>query len=81
VWTNALAAGFRPASSLAVAAEETGKFFFTAMIVLADSGSGTKYTATVIHSDEASCKTHADMGFKEGWGTALDQLVELAKKM
>ncbi len=80
-WTNALAPGFRPASSSAVKTEETGNFFFTAMIALADHGSGTKYTATVIHADEASCKTHADMGFEDGWGKALDQLVELAKRM
>jgi len=81
VWTNALAPGFRPASIFAARAEETGGFVFTAMITLAAHANGTKYTATVIHADEAGCKKHADMGFHEGWGKALDQLVELAKKM
>jgi len=43
-------------------------------------GSGTKYTSTVIHADEAGCKKHAAMGFKESWGKALDQLIALARK-
>ena len=42
---------------------------------------GTKYTATAIHRDEAGAKAHAEMGFKEGWGAALDQLVALAKTL
>src|SRR5665647_594881 len=33
------------------------------------------------NADEARCKKHAAMGFHEGWGKALDQLVALAKKM
>lgn len=54
---------------------------FTATIALSAHAKGTKYTATVIHAEEADCKKHAEMGFHEGWGKALDQLVELAKKM
>jgi uncharacterized protein YndB with AHSA1/START domain len=42
---------------------------------------GTRYTATVIHADEDGCKKHAAMGFREGWGKALDQLVAYAGKM
>jgi uncharacterized protein YndB with AHSA1/START domain len=37
-------------------------------------GNGTRYTATALHRDEATRQRHADMGFHEGWGTALDQL-------
>ena len=81
VWTNALTPGFRPASSPATKTGEIVGFAFTAMITLATHGNGTKYTTTVIHADEASCKKHAEMGFHEGWGKALDQLVALAKKM
>ena len=81
VWTNALMPGFRPASTTDHKAEETGAFFFTASIELASHGTGTRYTATVIHADEASCQKHAAMGFHEGWGKALDQLVAYAKKM
>jgi uncharacterized protein YndB with AHSA1/START domain len=57
---------------------------FTATIALEDciteSGrTGTKYTATVRHADEAGCKQHADIGFEAGWGAALDQMLEMIK--
>ncbi|MBI4936707.1 MAG: SRPBCC family protein [Nitrosomonadales bacterium] len=80
VWTNALLPGFRPAPSSVNMAEETGAFFFTASIQLAAHGTGTRYTATVRHGDEAGCKQHAAMGFREGWGIALDQLVAYVAK-
>jgi uncharacterized protein YndB with AHSA1/START domain len=80
VWTNALLPGFRPTHSSAKA-DSTVEFLFTAMIELKTLVNGTQYTATVIHADEAGCKQHAEMGFHEGWGMALDQLVELARKM
>ena len=38
-------------------------------------GLGTKYTALAMHRDEAGRKQHEQMGFHDGWGTALDQLV------
>lgn len=81
VWTNALAPGFRPAPTPAARPEDHLEFFFTATVALASLPKGTRYTATVIHADEAGCKKHAAMGFHEGWGKALDQLVALAKKM
>jgi hypothetical protein len=28
-------------------------------------------------ADARGCKQHADMGFADGWGAALDQLVQL----
>jgi uncharacterized protein YndB with AHSA1/START domain len=34
----------------------------------------------VIHRDEAGRKQHEEMGFHEGWGKALDQLVEYSKR-
>ena len=72
VWTDALLPGFRPAQEP----------FFTAVIELFDSGGGgTRYVATAIHRDAAGRQRHADMGFVEGWGTALDQLVEHARTM
>jgi len=30
-----------------------------------------------MHADEDACKQHSDMGFAEGWGAAVDQLVTL----
>jgi uncharacterized protein YndB with AHSA1/START domain len=65
VWTDALLPGYRPAE----------KPFFTAIIALEKQGKGTRYTATAIHRDEAGKKQHEEMGFHNGWGTALDQLV------
>jgi hypothetical protein len=30
-----------------------------------------------MHGDEDACKRHEQMGFREGWGKALDQLVAM----
>lgn len=78
VWTSALLPGFRPVANSATGMTD---FLFTATIELTAQGSGTKYAATVIHADEEGCKKHADIGFHEGWGKALEQLVEYSKKM
>lgn len=79
VWTNALLPGFRPSNLTATCGSDDTSFMFTAMLQLADDGPGTRYTATVIHADEAGCQTHAAMGFEAGWGAALDQLVAMIK--
>ncbi len=34
-----------------------------------------------MHGDEASTKRHGQMGFHDGWGKALEQLVAVAKAM
>jgi uncharacterized protein YndB with AHSA1/START domain len=73
IWTGALLPGFRPAQ-----AGGDGPVF-TAVVALEPHGKGTKYTAMALHRDEAERKAHEDMGFHEGWGTVLDQLVEFAK--
>lgn len=75
VWTNALAPGFRPVP--ASAAE--GFFFFTAIVALTPQDSGTLYEARVLHGTPEDCQRHAAMGFEEGWGKALDQLIEFVK--
>ena len=71
VWTSALGPGYRPVT--------TGKnppgLLFTGMLLLESVDGGTKYTAIAIHGDEAAKTTHDEMGFQEGWGTVLDQLV------
>ncbi|GAA1200951.1 SRPBCC family protein [Pseudonocardia alaniniphila] len=74
VFTSGLGPGFRP-----VIVE--GGFPFTAVISMEPDGSGTKYTATAIHADASAKKSHEDMGFIDGWGMALDQLVEVAKSL
>lgn len=66
VITDCLLAGYRP----------SGKSFMTAVITLEPVGAGsTKYTARVFHPDEATRKKHEEMGFHDGWSTALEQLV------
>lgn len=75
VWTSALGPGYRP--SITESVESGGPFTFTAVISLEPAGSGTKYSALVIHGDVESCKKHDAMGFHGGWGTALTQLVEV----
>jgi uncharacterized protein YndB with AHSA1/START domain len=71
IWTDALLAGYRPSANP----------FFTAVLELEPSGKGTRYTATAIHRDEQGRKKHEEMGFYQGWGTVLDQLVVYAKTM
>ena len=75
-WTAALLPGFRP---LAPEAATAGPLLFSAIITLEPRGAGTRYTATVIHADAASSAKHAEMGFHQGWGAALDQLVALMR--
>ena len=71
VFTDALLPGYRPAQNP----------FMTAIIAIEPHGSGTRYTATALHHDAAARKKHEEMGFHQGWGAALDQLVAHAKKM
>ena len=71
VWNDALLPGYRPSE----------KPFITAIVALEPHGNGTRYTAMAIHRDEATRKGHEEMGFQEGWGKALDQLVAHAKTM
>ena len=77
-WTNALLPGYRPSSSGAASAHD---LVFTAVITMKKQGKGTKYSALAIHRNEGDAQNHAKMGFHDGWGKALDQLVALAKKM
>lgn len=76
VWTGALLPGYRPANLSADV-----PFVFTAVIELEPHGPGTRYRATVLHSNEHGRAKHEAMGFYHGWGAALDQLVALAKTM
>jgi uncharacterized protein YndB with AHSA1/START domain len=80
VWTSALGPGYRPL----IKTSATGscvELYFTAIITLEAQGTKTKYTAIAIHGDEASSKKHEEIGFYQGWGAALDQLVALAKTL
>ncbi len=79
VWTSALGPGYRP---LPGPVESTGtatlSFNFTVSLELTADGNRTKYVARAMHGDAAACQQHAAMGFAEGWGAALDQLIAVA---
>jgi uncharacterized protein YndB with AHSA1/START domain len=74
VFTSVLGPGFRPLE------QAEGGLAFTAVITLEDDGQGTRYTATAMHPTAAGRQAHEAMGFHQGWGAALDQLVEMAKR-
>ncbi len=77
VWTNALGPGFRPNPK---PDELSLGFFFVVELTLSElPNGGTSYTAVVMHQDAAGREAHAAMGFEQGWGIALEQLVELQK--
>ncbi|MPZ20765.1 MAG: polyketide cyclase [Luteitalea sp.] len=76
VWTVALGPGYRPSNRTSEVPS------FTAVITLAPHGNGgTKYTALAMHGDEEDRRRHDEMGFQDGWGKALEQLVALAKSL
>ncbi len=71
VFTDALHPGYRPA----------GSSFMTGVILLEPAGTGTRYMAIALHQDVETRKKHEEMGFHEGWGIALDQLVAYMKEL
>lgn len=65
VFTDALAPSYRP----------NAQSFFTGIIEMFPHDDGCRYVATAVHGNKEACAQHADMGFLDGWGTCLDQLV------
>jgi len=74
VWTSTLGPGYRPAPAVPAG---VASFQMTAIVALQAQGPRTRYTAVVLHADEAARERHEKMGFHVGWGKALDQLVAL----
>lgn len=71
VFTDAFTEGWIPAGP-----------FMVATVTFEDLGNGkTRYVATARHWTAEACKSHEEMGFLEGWGVCLDQLVELTKTL
>ena len=68
VFTAAMGPGFRPLR---------GEMPFTAVISdCAPEGDGTRYSASAMDTaTPEDARSHREMGFHEGWGAALDQLV------
>jgi uncharacterized protein YndB with AHSA1/START domain len=76
VWTSVLGPGYRPAIQ---GSDGPCGLHFTAVITFEAQGAYTKYKALVLHGNEESAKKHEEMGFYQGWGSALDQLIAFAK--
>lgn len=70
VFTDTYSTGWKPAPEP----------FMTAIISFEDLGGGrTRYTALVRHRTAEAAKTHRNMGFFDGWGTAADQMEAYAQ--
>lgn len=69
VWSDAMGPDFRP----------RGAPFITVIVLMDPDGDGTRYSARVLHKDEADRIRHEQMGFADGWGQCLDQLAELVE--
>lgn len=73
VWTGLMTRGYRPQVI------PPGAPVFTCILTFTAEGKGTRYRAHVMHLDPAAKQAHEAMGFTQGWGAALDQLVALLK--
>ncbi len=72
VFTDAFGPGWEP----------NPEAFFTAVVSFeALPGDRTQYTARALHWTEENCRKHEAMGFHQGWGQCLDQLVEVAARL
>lgn len=70
VFTDGYTEGWKPAE----------KPFMTAILLLEDAGEGkTRYKAIARHPTKEIREQHEQMGFHEGWGIVLDQLVGYVK--
>jgi uncharacterized protein YndB with AHSA1/START domain len=74
VWTSALGPGYRPLDP------SSAPWFFTAVLTFEPLGNGgCKYTAMAVHTTREHAEAHEKMGFSQGWGKVLEQLVEYVK--
>ena len=75
-WTSSLGPGFSPKVA------DADDLAMTATIELRPDGAGgTHYRAVALHGRPEDRQRHEEMGFAEGWGTALDQLVEAVRAL
>ncbi|MBT9447382.1 MAG: SRPBCC family protein [Hyphomonadaceae bacterium] len=70
VGTSMLTEGWRPA---------TPWIGITSIFTMEDEGEGTRYVARCMHRNGDEAKKHEEMGFYDGWGTAITQLEEVAR--
>lgn len=71
VWTDGNGPGFRPRADT----------FMVADMTFAPSPKGTLYRALVMHCSPEQRAQHEEMGFFDGWGTAIGQIEALAQSL
>ena len=72
VWTTLLAEGWQPVEPWLA---------LTAIITFEAERGGTRYASRVLHKNAEASKKHEEMGFHDGWGTAIDQLSAVAEQL
>lgn len=70
-FTDVLMSGWRPA--------EKPFLGFAAIITMEDEGERTRYRARALHKTPEDAKKHDEMGFSDGWNTAISQLEAIAR--
>jgi len=71
VFTTVLTEGWQPVEPwLAI----------TAILTFAAQDDGTLYSARVLHKNPEDSRKHDEMGFQDGWGTAIGQLADLLER-
>lgn len=75
VWTNVMGPGFELKPE--PAEPHLGFFFVVDLRLEPLPDGGTRYRAVCRHQTAAAREAHEKMGFHQGWGVALDQLVAL----
>lgn len=76
VWTDALQGDYRPVS----VPNDCFNHYFTATVLLETTANGgTRYSVIARHSTAEAAQAHEQQGFTDGWGTALEQMVEMIK--
>jgi uncharacterized protein YndB with AHSA1/START domain len=70
VFTDTLKAGWRPSE----------RPFMTGLFSFEEHPQGTNYVAYAMHKSPDDRKTHADLGFFDGWGTVTEQLARLVER-
>lgn len=71
IWTTVLSEGWKPIEPWLA---------LTAIITLEPEEGGTRYSSRVLHKTEADARKHEEMGFQDGWGTAIAQLAEFVER-
>jgi uncharacterized protein YndB with AHSA1/START domain len=72
VFTTVLTEGWQPAEPWLA---------LTAIITFEAEGSGTRYAARVLHKNAEDSRQHEELGFQDGWGTAIGQLAAFVERL